>query len=160
MATRPRVRGTTVLLDHVARLARTAGESALAGLGLRPRHLRTLTVLRDGGELTQRALAATLSMDRTNLVGLLNELEADGLVERRRSAADRRRHMVAITDAGAERLAEAERVLTGVEDEVLSALDATERDTLYALLARVSADRQAVCGGEEPACTEDPAPGC
>jgi MarR family transcriptional regulator, lower aerobic nicotinate degradation pathway regulator len=43
-----------------------------------------LTVLRDGGGSTQQALAATLEMDGTNIVGLLNDLEAKNLIERRR----------------------------------------------------------------------------
>jgi DNA-binding MarR family transcriptional regulator len=152
MATRPTVRGTTVLLDHLARVARSRGESALDEVGLRPRHLRTLTVLRDGGELTQQALAATLSMDRTNLVGLLNELEQGELIERRRSAADRRRHDVAITEQGAVKLREAECALAVVEDEVLAGLDARQRETLYDLLARASAGRHVECGGPEPGC--------
>ena len=88
------------LLDHLARLNRARAESALVPLGLRPRHLIALTVLRDHGGMTQQALAAALQVDRTNLVGLLNELEDDGLIARTRSTEDRRRHLVALTDAG------------------------------------------------------------
>jgi DNA-binding MarR family transcriptional regulator len=153
MATRDStVRGTAVLLDHLARLARTAGESALAEAGLRPRHLRALTVLRDAGELSQQALAGTLSMDRTNLVGLLNELEADGYVERRRSAEDRRRHDVAITAAGETKLREVECVLASAEDEVLGTLDAGQRATLHELLAQAAAGARPLCGGADAGC--------
>src|SRR3954447_14774945 len=109
-------------------------ESALAPVGLRPRHLIALTVLRDHGGSTQQALSATLQIDRTNLVGLLNELEADKLIERRRSAEDRRRHIVELTRAGEAKLAKAEFALAAVEDEVLAALDVEERETLYRLL--------------------------
>lgn len=134
------------LLTHLARRIRLRAESALAPLGLRPRHLVALTVLRDGGGVSQQALAATLEMDGTNLVGLLNELEAADLVERRRSPTDRRRHLVELTDAGAERLREAECALATAENEVLGALDPAERDTLYELL------RRAVAGSAS--CTE------
>src|SRR3979411_178668 len=89
------------LLDHLARRMRLRAESVLAPLGLRPRHLVALTVLRDHGGSTQQALATTLEMDGTNIVGLLNELEAENLIERRRSPEDRRRHVVALTEAGA-----------------------------------------------------------
>jgi DNA-binding MarR family transcriptional regulator len=92
------------LLHHLARRMRLRTEAALAPLGLRPRHLVALTVLRDRGGSTQQALAATLEMDG-NIVGLLNELEARQLIERRRSPEDRRRHLVEVTDAGAEQLA-------------------------------------------------------
>src|ERR1700754_2140285 len=103
------------LLDLLARRVRQHGATALDALELRPRHRLTLTVLRDQGESSQQDLASTLEIDRTNLVGLLNELEAQALIERRRSAADRRRHTVAITDAGRERLARAEFILQAAE---------------------------------------------
>jgi DNA-binding MarR family transcriptional regulator len=73
-------------------------------------------------------------MDGTNIVGLLNELEAEKLIERRRSPEDRRRHLVELTEAGAEQLAKAECALAQVDEDVLGALDATQRETLYNLL--------------------------
>jgi DNA-binding MarR family transcriptional regulator len=129
------------LLDHLARRMRLRAESVLAPLGLRPRHLVALTVLRGRDGITQQALSVTLEMDGTNIVGLLNELEAEDLIERRRSPEDRRRHVVVLTRAGAERLAEAECALAAVDNEVLGALDDSQRETLYNLLL------QAVGGG-------------
>lgn len=119
---------------------RSRSESTLAALDMRPRHLLTLTVLRDLGASTQQALATRLSIDRTNLVGLLNELESEGLIERRRSPEDRRRHIVEVTPAGGEALAKAEFALAAVEDEVLAALDAEQREALYQLLAQAMRD--------------------
>jgi len=126
-----------VLIDRLARKMRLRAQAALAPLGLRPRHLVALTVLRDRGGSTQQALAATLEMDGTNIVGLLNELEAAKLIERRRSPEDRR-HVVELTDAGAEQLAKAEYALSAVEDEVLGALDDSQRETLYHLLRQAA----------------------
>ena len=51
-----------------------------------------------------------------------------------RSPEDRRRHLVEVTDAGAEQLAKAECALAEVDEEVLGALDASQRETLYHLL--------------------------
>jgi DNA-binding MarR family transcriptional regulator len=144
---------SSALLDHLARLTRLRVESALGPLGLRPRHLLVLTVLRDYGSPTQQALAAALQTDRTNLIGLLNELETDGLVLRRRSTEDRRRHFVELTDQGTKRLAKAEAALAAVEDEVLGALDAEERETLYQLLAQATTSHVADCS---VAAHEDP----
>jgi MarR family transcriptional regulator, lower aerobic nicotinate degradation pathway regulator len=137
---------SSALLDHLARLTRLRGESALAPLGLRPRHLVALTVLRDHGSPTQQALAAALRTDRTNLIGLLNELETDGLILRRRSSEDRRRHIVELTDDGAARLTQAEAALAAAEDEVLSALDADQRETLYSLLQQATTSHVLDCG--------------
>ena len=122
------------LIDHLARRMRLRTEAVLAPLGLRPRHLVALTVLRDRGGSTQQALAATLEMDGTNIVGLLNELEAEKLIERRRSPEDRRRHLVELTDAGVKQLIKAECALSAVENEVLGALDENQREMLYTLL--------------------------
>jgi MarR family transcriptional regulator, lower aerobic nicotinate degradation pathway regulator len=136
------------LLDHLARRMRLRAESVLAPLGLRSRHLVALTVLRENGDCSQQALSTTLEMDGTNVVGLLNDLEADQLIERRRSPQDRRRHVVALTDKGIQVLAKAEFALATVENEVLGALDDTQRETLYLLL------RQAV-GGATVSCSEE-----
>ncbi|SCE83883.1 DNA-binding transcriptional regulator, MarR family [Micromonospora chaiyaphumensis] len=141
------------LLDHLARRMRLRSESVLAPLGLRPRHLVALTVLRDSAGISQQALAGTLQIDGTNVVGLLNDLEAEGLVERRRSPEDRRRHVVSLTATGAKRLREAECALAVAEDEVLGALEPAERDTLYDLLRRATSGRPVSCveaSGDEP----------
>jgi DNA-binding MarR family transcriptional regulator len=126
------------LLHHLARKMRLRIEAVLAPMGLRPRHLVALTVLRERGGSTQQALTAILEMDGTNIVGLLNELEAKQLIERRRSPEDRRRHLVELTDAGAEQLTKAECALSAVEDEVLGALDDGQRETLYMLLQQAA----------------------
>ena len=136
---------TAALLDYLARRMRLRAESALAPLGLRSRHLVALTVLREGGGSTQQALSTTLQIDRTNLVGLLNELEADKLIERRRSSEDRRRHIVEITPAGANLLAKVEVALAAVEDEVLGGLDPEQRETLYSLLQQATSDHAPNC---------------
>jgi len=148
---------SSALLDHLARRTRLRAETALAPLGLRPRHLVALTVLRDHGRETQQALAAALQMDRTNLVGLLNELESNGLVVRRRSTQDRRRHIVELTDEGGRRVDEAEAALQAAEDEVLSALDAGERETLYRLLQQATSSHVVDCVAAAAELRTDPA---
>jgi DNA-binding MarR family transcriptional regulator len=137
-------------VHHLARLNRARAESALVPLGLRPRHLIALTVLRDHGGMTQQALAAALQVDRTNLVGLLNELEAEDLVQRRRSSEDRRRHVVELTATGLERLVRAELALSAVEDDVLGALSPEQREALYDLL-QLAADDHGADGAEAAA---------
>jgi MarR family transcriptional regulator, lower aerobic nicotinate degradation pathway regulator len=133
------------LLDYLARRMRLHAEAVLAPLGLRPRHLVALTVLRDRGGSTQQALSSTLEMDGTNIVGLLNDLEAKNLIERRRSPEDRRRHIVELTDAGAEQLAKVEVALIAVEDEVLGALGENQREVLYSLLQQAARGSDVSC---------------
>lgn len=104
-----------------------------------------LTLLRDHGHATQQSLASTLQIDRTNLVGLLNELESAGLVLRRRTEEDRRRHAVELTPAGVARLREAEQALAAAEDDVFSALDDEQREALYQLLQQATASHVVSC---------------
>ena len=106
-------------------------------------------MLRDHGSPTQQALASALRTDRTNLIGLLNELEGEGLILRRRSSEDRRRHIVELTSQGADRLAQAEAALAAAEDEVLSALDAEQRETLYLLLQQATTSHVIDCAAAQ-----------
>jgi DNA-binding MarR family transcriptional regulator len=59
-------------------------------------------------------------------------------IERRRSPQDRRRHLVQLTDAGGKQLTKAECVLSTVEDQVLGALDDSQREKLYTLLQQAA----------------------
>lgn len=145
MATTPASHSSAALLGHLARLARVHTEASLDQLGLRSRHLVALTVLREHAPATQQALAAALAIDRTNLVGLLNELERDGYVERRRSSEDRRRHIVELTPAGEQALQSAERATAQAEAELFHGLDEQERATLHTLLQRAAAGHVLDC---------------
>ena len=140
------------LLDHLARLGRRAAETSTPG-GLRPRHLRALGILSEQGPQSQQGLGEVLSLDPSNVVGLLNELEERGLITRRRDPVDRRRHIVELSTAGEKALATAYVRLGLVEDDLLAALSAEERATLYHLLVRAA-------GIESPLCdaTDEEAP--
>jgi DNA-binding MarR family transcriptional regulator len=133
------------LLGYLARRLHTAMESELDRFGLRPRHLLALTVLRELGQTSQANLSEALRLDRTNLVGLLNELEEAGLIERRRSPEDRRRHTVTLTPTGTTRLEELEKAVAGVEEQILAPLDFDQRVTLHALLQQAAANAPGMC---------------
>jgi DNA-binding MarR family transcriptional regulator len=126
------------LLDHLARAGRRAAETMLDPSGLRPRHLIALTLLSDHGAASQQGLADTLSLDPSNVVGLLNELEARALITRRRDPSDRRRHIVEISTEGESQLRAAQRLLACVENDVLRALSPDERAALHTLLVRAA----------------------
>jgi DNA-binding MarR family transcriptional regulator len=126
--------GLVPMLDYLARVGRRAAE-ALPDT-LRPRHVIALELLSKQGPLGQQRLADALRLDPSNMVGLLNELEARGLVSRRRDPTDRRRHLVELSDQGAQELATASTRFGLIEDELFSSLNAEERRTLQALVSR------------------------
>lgn len=68
--------------------------------GLTAAQARLLVALQPGAAVPQRALAAHLDYDPSNLTGLIDKLEASGTVRRRPDARDRRVKMVLLTEAG------------------------------------------------------------
>jgi DNA-binding MarR family transcriptional regulator len=137
------------LIDHLARVGRRAADTCGTSC-LRPRHLIALKLLGEHDSLTQHALGAALSLDPSNVVGLLNELEERDLITRRRDPADRRRHIVELSDSGSAELARAYREFGVVEDDLFKMLTAEERATLYTLLSRAVAALAPSC--ETAAC--------
>jgi len=88
---------------------------------------------------------------------LLNELEDSGYLVRRRDSEDRRRHRVYITTAGRQALDRATRAQEDIEDDVLQALDADERATLWKLLTRaLRGAEQAAAQAGTPTLTSAP----
>ena len=123
-----------VLLTRLSRVVYRRAKEAVLGMSLK--EYMALSNLRDQGCIPQQALADALHLDPNNCVLLLNVLENGELVERRRDPADRRRHIVVLTETGRRALERAERALESVEDEVLVALSHEERATLRELLFR------------------------
>jgi DNA-binding MarR family transcriptional regulator len=126
--------GTISFLTQLSRVVyRRATEDVI---GMRLKQLIALDHLRDNTSCLQQGLGQMLMLDPNNCVLLLNELDERGYVERRRDPEDRRRHIVEITPDGLAALAEAERKLETLEDQVLGNLSGSERSQLHDLLAK------------------------
>src|SRR5438477_13153742 len=144
------------LIEHLARVGRRASDITLEPGGLRPRHLIALKLLSDRGPASQQALADSLSLDPSNVVGLLNELEERKLITRRRDAADRRRHIVELSPRGQKELCDAYDRLRRIDDDLLSPLSAQERATLYNLLVRAVGAKTPPCDIPEESAAPQP----
>lgn len=109
-----------------------------------------LVALSSGEPPSQLALAKEVSLDRTVMTYLLDDLEAHELVTRRPDPRDRRARQVLITDTGRSRLAQVREGLAAAEARLLSDLDEQDARQLRVLLARVAttAQRDAIAPDE------------
>jgi DNA-binding MarR family transcriptional regulator len=126
-----------VLLLKIGKVAERRIAEALRPTGLTPRHLGVMFEVQ-ACPTSQQALIEMVGVDASKLVGLLNDLEADGLIVRKRDPQDRRRHIVEVSAKGSARLEEAKKIAATVEEELLAGLDAEQRSELLVLLAQVA----------------------
>jgi DNA-binding MarR family transcriptional regulator len=126
-----------MLLVKLGRAAERWYTEALKPTDLTPKHLGVLFEVR-ARPTTQHALCESVGVDPSKLVGLLNDLEAGGLLVRRRDPSDRRRHIVEVSKEGRARLTAAERAAKAVEERLFAGLADDERAQLHGLLARVA----------------------
>lgn len=102
-----------------------------------------LVALAGGGEPpSQLALAKEVSLDRTVMTYLLDDLEADDLVTRKPDPRDRRARQVLITGTGRTRLAQVRESLGAAEARLLADLSPKDAEQLRTLLARVAQTAQ------------------
>ncbi|MER5181200.1 MarR family transcriptional regulator [Streptomyces sp. NPDC002896] len=106
--------------------------------GLRLRHYALLRLLATTDGALQRELSARLGYDPSAIVGLVDDLERAGFVERRPSPDDRRSRIVVLTDDGRAFLRDTDEAGLRVTNDLVQPLDPAERETLHALLLRIA----------------------
>jgi DNA-binding MarR family transcriptional regulator len=107
---------------------------ALTAHDLKPRQFQILDLLADRGPVGQRELGETMTIDHSILVTMLNPLEAAGLIKRKRSGTDRRRHVVTITPSGKRRLTNAAQAQREAENALFASLTEQQCNQLRDLL--------------------------
>ena len=138
---------TPFLLKRLGWAVKDRSYEAFAATGLNPQHHGVLSLLDEGARETQATIADALGYDRGHLVGLLDELERKGYIERRRDPGDRRRHLVSLTPEGEGALRGLRAIARRVEEEFLAPLDADGRRALHVLLSKLAAYHDPRCGG-------------
>ncbi|NIY79899.1 MAG: winged helix-turn-helix transcriptional regulator [Rhodobacteraceae bacterium] len=88
--------------------------------------------------LSQNALGRSVAMDAATTKGVVNRLEARGLIVTEKDKEDRRRYLLSATEAGKALIAECVPVVRSITEETLKPLTEAERRTLLALLDKIS----------------------
>jgi DNA-binding MarR family transcriptional regulator len=139
--------GVDVALDDVAEAWRLVRELMIASrphylavlqdVGLSPVQGHALLHLKAEEPLTMSELAAALKCDNSNVTGVVDRLEAAGLVERRPAAHDRRVKTVVVTALGTRLRDEADRRLR-VPPPPFARLGADDARALREILERLN----------------------
>lgn len=127
------------LLAQVGGLAASRFAERIAPLALAPTHAGLLRVVGAEPGLSQQAVSRKLGLVPSRLVALIDELEVDGSVERRRTPRDRRQYGLYLTPVGEKRIAQIGVLAQQHSDDLLAPLSDTDRATLGRLLGQLAA---------------------
>jgi len=125
-----------LLLAKLHAMGSVLNNRALSDFGLRERSFSVLTLACSGLEPTQRELADFLSLDPSQVVSLVDDLEHRGLVERAQGKQDRRAKIIVSTAEGRRIHTKARAALEVCEQTQLAALNEEENAQLRALLKK------------------------
>jgi DNA-binding MarR family transcriptional regulator len=140
----------TPLLKRLGIAVKERMIAASEEMGLSPYDHGVLSLLEEQELETQGMIADALGHDRSHLVGVLDDLERRGLIERRRDPSDRRRHLVTLTPEGRRTLTQLRASARRIDDEFMAPLDPEERETLIRLLGRLLSYHDPRCALPEP----------
>jgi len=126
------------LLAFIAEHATERFERAMAPHGVRSKHAQALLVIDAEGPMSQRALGRRLRIDKSPMVGLVDDLERLRLAERRRDESDRRVQAIHLTAAGRDALARIIEIAEAENAATFGVLEDSEREALHDLLLRVA----------------------
>ena len=136
------------LLSQASAVAARLVDDALSADGLRRQDYRVLVAVDEAGAASQADLGRSVWLDRSDLHGVVTELESRGLIAREGDPADRRRKVVTLTALGETTLSALNARIDQAQDLLLADLSAADRQTLVRLLGELVSDRTR--GGSEP----------
>jgi DNA-binding MarR family transcriptional regulator len=108
-----------------------------AAFDLTPVQYAALAAIRAHPGIDQIRLANAIGFDRTTIGGVVERLEAKGLITRATGAADRRAKRLRLTEAGGRMLNDVAPAVERAQDRILDGLDAAERALFMTMLARL-----------------------
>jgi len=107
----------------------------LSTLRLRPVEYTVLSLINNNPHINQKRLGQAIRVSPPNMATLLDKMQSDGLIDRRRNPNDRRSQILALTPKGLEICIEAEQI--AIEADLTPTLSHAEREQLTRLLAKI-----------------------
>jgi DNA-binding MarR family transcriptional regulator len=130
-------RSVGFLISQLGFFSSKSFAEALKPLGIGPREFLLLRFVAASDGQPQHALAERLGVPPSRMVTLVDQLEEQGLLERRPDPDDRRVRAVHLTKKGRETLGRASEVAIGYERQLCSPLEQDEREQLIDLLQKI-----------------------
>ena len=130
------------LITIAARTGQELAKRRLNPLGLSVQMCGVMNLLAEG-PVSQQELGEQLGIDRTTVVELIDDLEMQGVVERRRNPADRRSYALHLTTRGRTVQKRATKAFDAAVDEFFGPLSPAERKGLADMLTRMILAAQA-----------------
>ena len=109
-------------------------EAALAPLGLAPLAYDAMVCILEGHGMSQQDLSRRLGIYAPKMVGVLDGLEKRGLVERKVSSTDRRRHELRLTPAGHDLVQRGTAIGTALEHALFGCVPDQDKARFEALV--------------------------
>lgn len=140
------------LVHDVSRMRRTLFDIQMKPLGITRSQWSVLAALsRNGTEgMMQVDLARQLDVGKVTVGGLLNRLEATGLISRVPDDTDKRARQVSITDKGYDLIHQMETIGTANNDTTVAGVSAEDMRITVETLAKVKANIRAQLNGGKP----------
>lgn len=137
------------LIHDVSRMRRIVIDRTLKPLGLTRSQWWVLAFLSRRDGMTQTALSVDLDLTKVAIGGLMNRLEAAGLVERRTDVADARVRRVYLTRAGQKLISNIREKVQQVENEILTGVGEAELAAAADTLNRIKHTLTDMIGAED-----------
>ncbi len=129
--------GAAFLLSQLGAHAAQLFAGRIRSLGISPPHAGILRIIASMPECSQQKLARRMCVVPSRIVVLIDELTAKGVVERQRSAKDRRNYELVLTKQGHALLERLSEVAAEHEADLCAALSKDEREKLANLCRKI-----------------------
>ncbi|APX88742.1 MarR family transcriptional regulator [Brevirhabdus pacifica] len=127
-----------IALRQILRATELYGRDLARAAGLTPVQIRVLQAIGEKGHATPKEISSRLAVSQATVTTLVDRLVGKGLVERQRSAVDRRQTNVLVTEAGRDALERAPDPLHDRYVKEFEKLADWEQAMIVAALERVA----------------------